>query len=153
MTDFVGVRGQPASLPHGHPVLVCAAFRDGAQPMINMWAKHFDEAFSGSGKNVGLVEVSLVESLVMSLWPFRSMLMANGARHAGIYGIDSTYLFLFRDVDRFQRAMEMPNRLTGYVYLLDDEHLIRWRGCGFPEEGELQTLVSCTDELLLEKNF
>ena len=37
-----------------------------------------------------------------------------------------------------------------YVFLVDSRGRLRWRGSGSPSGGELATLLSCTEELLLE---
>ena len=56
----------------------------------------------------------------------------------------------------------LPNKYTGYVYLVDKYNRVRWRGCGLTlsssgeGEGEvvqeeIQNLIRCTNELLKEK--
>jgi ATPase complex subunit ATP10 len=147
-----GLDGEPTDFPehNGQITLVCAAFRQGAQPMIDAWSKAFDEKFRDQDKAV-VVEISLVDSFIMSLWPFRSTLLAQAAKSEQKYSINSNFLFLFKDVDFFQRKLELPNRLVGYVFLLDTENLIRWKGCGFPEKSELDSLLSCADTLIQQE--
>ena len=131
-----GRNGEPTDFPehNGRIILVCAAFREGAQPMIDAWSKAFDLKFRDQNKAM-IVEVSLVDSFVMSLWPFRSTILAQAAKSEEKYSMNSNFLFLFKDVDFFQRKLELPNRLIGYVFLLDTENLIRWKGCGFPDKS------------------
>lgn len=56
----------------------------------------------------------------------------------------------------------LPSKYTGYVYLVDKNNRVRWRGCGKTlsvpsgEDGEevqeeVQNLIRCTYELLKEK--
>ena len=55
----------------------------------------------------------------------------------------------------------LPNKYTGYVYLVDKYNRVRWRGCGLTltttsDNGEIiqeeiEDLVKCTNALLKEK--
>jgi hypothetical protein len=63
----------------------------------------------------------------------------------------------------------LPNKYTGYVYLVDKYNRVRWRGCGLTlstpvggqtgteagvgsiEQVEIDNLIRCTRELLKEK--
>ncbi len=129
-------------------VLVCAACRDGAQPMIDQWAMGFDDALC-ENDGVGIVELSIVDSKIMSLWPFRGMLYAQQSGFDGKYRVDAQSVFLFPGKQGYQKMMDMMgNRLTGYVFLVDREGRIRWRGCGFPSEEEMRWLVSGAETLL-----
>lgn len=38
-----------------------------------------------------------------------------------------------------------------YVFLVDSQGRLRWRGSGSPSEKEMQTLLRCTDELLQQE--
>jgi predicted transcriptional regulator len=40
---------------------------------------------------------------------------------------------------------------TGYVYLVDKENNVRWRGSGKATEGEVQSMLNCVDMLLAEQ--
>ncbi len=42
----------------------------------------------------------------------------------------------------------LPNKYSGYIYLLDRDNHIRWRGCGFATLDELEVLVEATRQLL-----
>lgn len=130
-------------------VLVCAACRDGAQPMIDRWATAFDDALCDKD-GVGIVELSIVDSKIMSLWPFRRMLYAQQSGFDGKYKMDDAQsVFLFSGKEGYQNLLGMmDNRLTGYVFLLDRDGRIRWRGCGFPTEEEVRWLVSGAEALL-----
>ncbi len=46
--------------------------------------------------------------------------------------------------------LSLHNRLVGYVFLLDEEGKIRWQAHSEPAQSELQAMVSCTNELVLE---
>eukprot|EP00887_Chlorella_sp_A99_P006613 scaffold3.g6613.t1 len=145
------VAGGPAStsgLPSPRAGLVCVAFRAGAQPMIEQWASAFGHAFAGRC-GAALYELSLVEGVVMRLPPFRQMLLREAGRGGGGHaGMPTTYLFRFGGTGELRSVLQMTNRLTGYVFLLDSRGRLRWRGSGAPDARELQSLLRCTEELL-----
>jgi hypothetical protein len=45
----------------------------------------------------------------------------------------------------------LPNKFTGYAYLIDDLGRVRWRGCGKAEDEDLEALYKCAQELLYEQ--
>ena len=123
----------PLSFPFSGPAapaasLVCVAFRAGAQEMIEAWAGPFSrsaseleqeqeqDAMANNPKNkkFALVELALIESVVMGVWPFRNILMKNGGASQGKYAMDATYLYHFtRDTEELRNGLHMTNRLTG----------------------------------------
>ena len=48
--------------------------------------------------------------------------------------------------------MRIPNKYTGYLFLLDGQNRVRWRGSGQAEEKDLESLFRGIDDLLLETN-
>ena len=137
-------------------VLLCAAARDGAQPMIDAWTTAFDNHFQNQDPGmVGIIELSVVDSMVMSLPVLRSLL-CNEKQQAVFeekyQHVDAKSLFLFKGNKGFQEVLDMfQNRLIGYIYLLDKEGRIRWKGCGFPEEEELNHLIQAALDLVGNK--
>jgi hypothetical protein len=51
----------------------------------------------------------------------------------------------------FAAALELPNKYTGYAYLLDRENRVRWRGSGQSQDGEVDTLIQCVEQLRAEQ--
>jgi len=92
--------------------LVCIAFRAGAQEMIESWAAPYSQAFQ-SNPSAALYELSLVESVVMRLWPFRAMLISGGGKSQAKYAMPCHYLYHFQDPEPVRLALRMTNRLTG----------------------------------------
>jgi ATPase complex subunit ATP10 len=137
--------------------------------MIEAWAEPFSRAAAqqneqnqdqqsqqqqptSSNKNVALVELALIESVVMGVWPFRNILMKNGGASQGKYTINATYLYQFvRDTDSIRNALQMTNRLTGYVYLVDSLGRVRWRGSGNPSDKEIDMMLQCSSQLVKEE--
>lgn len=109
--------GTPFTFPPTGPSapvasLVSIAFRAGAQQMIESWAAPFSHAHSNA-PNVALYELSVVESIVMRVWPFRSMLMASGGKSQALYAMPCTYLYYLKDYAALRAALHMSNILTG----------------------------------------
>ena len=129
--------------------LVCVAFRAGAQDMLEAWAAPFTRRFHDR-PSAALVELALIESPVMALWPFRGMLLRSGASSQAQYAMPATYLFNFGGTEELRAALHMSNRLTSYVYLLDGRGRVRWRASGRPDDKEVQLLLECTEKLLTE---
>eukprot|EP00884_Botryococcus_braunii_P006519 jgi/Botrbrau1/15869/Bobra.40_1s0053.1 len=132
--------------------LLCVAFRGGAETMLASWSEPFRRTFA-SRPGTTLYEVSLVESKVMSWQPFRRMIrmgpqgrLAEDPVPADI--MPPSYIFYFGDCTAWRKALGMTNRLTGYVFLMDEEGRMRWRGSGKGEEEEVESLIRCTRGLL-----
>lgn len=126
--------------------LVCVAFRAGAQGMLEQWAHHFANAHKDDSR-AALVELALIESAVMKIWPFRHMLISASSQKKSPN--KTQYLYLFDNVESLCAPLHMANRLTGYAYLLDQAGRVRWQGSGSPDEREVTTLLECSSRLLL----
>ena len=142
------------SVAAGTVRLLGVAVRDGAQPMLDAWIDAWERGcvdLSAEGDErteTSVLELSVVDSFVMRLAPFRWMLYAksNGG------GRRSRKIFMFTNSSGYDAVMETcENRLVGYVYLLDRDGRVRWRGCGFPEEEEVEWLMKATAEVIQEK--
>lgn len=146
--------------------LACIAFRAGAQDMVDSWKTVFEDAMQqneGQGKSI-FVELALIESVVMAVWPFRSMIMTQGSLAEsrltsgdrenfdmpGEPRLSTKYLYHFGDASVLRSDLKMTNRLTAYAYLLDAQGRVRWRGSGKPDSREKDILTQCCAKLLLE---
>ena len=139
--------------------LLAVAVRDGAQPMLDAWIGGWVEGMTQvlekeDRKRVGVVEMSVVDSFVMGLAPFRGLLFKQvedrerqGMSQFG--GIGRQQVVMFTNSCGYEHVMEtFENRLIGYVYLLDQMGRVRWRGCGFPDDEEMGWLVEATRHAL-----
>ncbi|KAL4423175.1 hypothetical protein ABPG77_000308 [Micractinium sp. CCAP 211/92] len=142
--------GSSGELQPAAASLVCLAFRAGAQSMLEAWAGSFSSQFQGRN-GVALYELAIVEGVVMGWWPFKQLLLRNGAKSAGKYALPCRVLTHFGATDRVRAALHLTNLLTGYVFLLDARGRLRWRASGSPSEQELQTLGRVTEQLLREQ--
>lgn len=53
-------------------------------------------------------------------------------------------------VPMLHSQLSLHNKLVGYVFLVDGEGKIRWQAHAEPAQSELQAMVTCTNELILE---
>ena len=53
-------------------------------------------------------------------------------------------------IQDFAQALDLPNFFTGYAYLLDQDHRIRWKGCGLAKPHEIEHLIQCAEQLVSE---
>lgn len=211
--------------------LVCTGFKAGSEEMLASWSRPFRQAFAELPPDRGsvhLIELSIVESRVMSVWPFRAMVMraskvaaiaqaqrplppqpehastpgciasgtghttqvikdpvsarqskqytvnpnAEGAPRPGKFpgtskddwfavqqhegaagsgrvagGLWREDLFFFGDPYDVCKALGITNRLTGYIFLLDRNGRVRFRGCGHATAKETAALLLATEQL------
>lgn len=45
----------------------------------------------------------------------------------------------------------LPNKFTGYCFLVDEKNRIRWRGHGKASDGEIDILINCAKALINER--
>ncbi|KAK9865425.1 hypothetical protein WJX84_005808 [Apatococcus fuscideae] len=138
--------------------LICLAFRSGAEDSLTSWRRPFQQHFHSSGKHahVALYELALIDSQVMSIWPFRQLILSGGGRQqqaAAAAGsaaaeLPATALWYFHDVRPIIRAIGCTNKLTGYAYLVDKRGRIRWRASGQAQPDELHSLLQTSDDLV-----
>ncbi|KAK9901658.1 hypothetical protein WJX75_007088 [Coccomyxa subellipsoidea] len=131
--------------------LLCVAFRAGAEDKLQSWSETFREALQGRS-GARWFELSLVESVVMSVWPFKQMILRSGltkpAAPSEACQLQAEHIFHFGDATEIRRVLGMTNRLTGYAYLIDAKGRVRWRGSGQATATEADNLVACSKELL-----
>lgn len=53
----------------------------------------------------------------------------------------------------FAARLLLPNKFTGYVYLLDRSNRVRWHGCGHAEDADLENLRRLVDQLIAEQTI
>ncbi len=59
--------------------------------------------------------------------------------------------FSFGGVMDFACDLLLPNKFTGYVYLVDGANRVRWRACGLATEAEAERMLKCAEGLYKEQ--
>mmetsp|Transcript_14337 Transcript_14337/g.30715 ORF Transcript_14337/g.30715 Transcript_14337/m.30715 type:complete len:252 (-) Transcript_14337:29-784(-) len=148
----------PPNLGETRGSLVTCIFRSNAQPMVDAWISAFAEAFQNKS-DVHVYQLSLVESGMMSMPGFRHILLSGGrdlqqkaTADGGLTkGLPLKVHFHFGDTYLVRRALHITNRLTGYVYLVDQFGRVRFAASGMPEQNELREMEACMRTILSEK--
>jgi len=132
--------------------LLAVAVRDGAQPMLDAWIDAWVNSNKGGGDCPVVIELSVVDSFVMRLAPFRRMLYSKSGVGVRVgVGVGGRQVFMFTNSVGYDWVMgTFDNRLVGYVYLLDRRGRVRWHGCGFPERDEVDLLIKETERVMRE---
>jgi hypothetical protein len=150
--------GAPGALPppRAQAALVALLARAGAQRALDTWTAPFAERFcTGNGgdaspDDVALVQLALVESTVMALPGLRSVILRGGDSSGGSRSAATQRLYHFGDGAALRRQLTAPNKMAGYVFLLDAAGRVRWRGSGLADAQEVEHMLSCTAALLAE---
>ncbi|KAJ7526302.1 hypothetical protein O6H91_16G001200 [Diphasiastrum complanatum] len=135
-----------------HVTLVCIAFRANTQSMVESWTVPFFDAFKFT-PGVQLFEVSWIDSWFLSLRPVQSLLL-QFIRKEEIRDDNQLtkrqVMYAFGDSYDVRKMLNIKNRLSGYVFLLDEEGYVRWQASGMATPEELSFMVSCTSRLIKE---
>ena len=57
------------------------------------------------------------------------------------------WLVAFDDSEAFRSKLHLKNRLVAYVFLVDTEKRVRWRGCGYALDHEIKAMCAAADAL------
>lgn len=142
-------------------MLLALAFRDGAQAHIDSWKMGVAREFAGvDDSRLRIVELGLIDSWVMGLTPFRMSILANAKRaaaatattsDANVQCLTTMQAFRFGNAETLRVSMNLHNKLTGFVFLLDSDGRVRWRMSGPARPGEDEVLIRCVANLLREE--
>ncbi len=123
----------------GRVVLIGVAFVREAQSMLDSWMDHFEELCQGKE----VYELPIIES---DLWKIFSGFIDRGMR-SGIpeekHDLVGTH---YGDASEFKEKLGIVDTDLGYVFLVDEEGNIKFRGEGHAdEEGKKEMLKQVKD--------
>lgn len=174
MDKCVDVHGHSVEIPPrgtdgaSGVTFLSVAFRSGAQEHLNSWSEQVALTFAQSPTDVQMMELGLIDSWVMGLFPFKQTILSNAARleeaerlklkKSDDGGCDQSdpmrlqmrQIFRFGDAESFRKSLYLHNKLAAFVFLLDSSGRIRWRMSGPARQGEDEILVKCIHELVAE---
>lgn len=127
----------PDGLPGG-PHVIILAFRQWHQRLVDQWKVPLEEI---AQRHPG-TEVWEVPSLSKGYRLFRPSI--DGGMRAGIPDpeVRRHTLTTYTDLDQLARALELGSLDTVYVFVVDCDGTIRWRGEGSPDAASLEALGS-----------
>jgi len=122
--------GKEVTIPddvEGELTLIGVAFVRGAQGMLDSWVRYFQELCSG--KNV--YELPMIEG---GFWKIFSGFIDEGMR-SGIPDEKHDYVVTYYgDASKFREKLGMDDKNLGYVFLLDEDGNILFKGEGYADE-------------------
>ncbi|WP_298665606.1 hypothetical protein [uncultured Methanofollis sp.] len=140
------LEGRKVILPKdlkGVVALIAVAVQRGAQPMVDSWRTPFEEEFAGD-PGIAFYEVPVIEK--------ETELFLGGVINAGMKaGIDSakygSVITVFADTKWVRKVLGMDDPSRAYLYLLDREGTVRWRGSGFAGKGGIEEVIAVARRL------
>jgi hypothetical protein len=131
----------PDELPGG-PHVIVLAFRQWHQALVDQWKGPLEQI---AGRHPG-TEVWEVPSLSKGYRLFRSSI--DGGMRAGIPDptVRRHTLTAYTDLTHLARDLELPSLDTVYVFVVDCDGAIRWRGHDLPDAAALEALEAAMPE-------
>jgi hypothetical protein len=130
--------GEEVILPEvlmGKVTLVLIAFERDAQKILDSWLEPFNMKFKDY-EDVDFYEIPMLKRR----WKLISRYIDGGMR-SGIpqekHGNVMTY---YGDINKYRDILDMRDKSTGYVFLIDKEGKIRWSQSGYADESRLENL-------------
>lgn len=126
----------------GKVTLIGIAFVRSAQEMLDSWSIPFEDKFSNKS-NYTYYEIPMLDGI----WKlFRSSI--DGGMRAGIpYEKHTNVLTHYGNYKDYTSYLLINNKNYGYVFLLDTEGVIRFRGIGFASEKDLLEMIRIAERL------
>lgn len=89
---------------------------------------------------------------ICKVWPFKGMLLNStksyNKAHTALSKMSARRVHFFGDEKVATDQLGMSNRLTGYVFLVDEEGRVRWQASGKLMEEEAHSFLKAVRSLL-----
>ena len=132
--------------------LVGVSMRQIGAKHLKSWSEPFARRVHLSPRandHTGMVHVSLVENPILRL--FKSWLLRDLRKAETDLSLQRRSCLRIGDVSEIRKTLGVDNRLVGYVFLLDHEGKVHFRGSGLATEAELEQLFDVAHELVAER--
>lgn len=125
----------------GKVALIAVAFVREAQDMIDSWAVPFERKFS---ENINYVyyEIPMIEGI----WKFFRSSIDGGMRAGIAKEKHMNVLTYYGNYKDYTNYLSIDNINKGYVFLLDKEGIIRFRGIGYASERDLSNMLELANK-------
>jgi len=130
--------GKKMILPNdveGEAILVGVAFKREAQEMLDSWANYFDILCEGKRD---IYELPIIES---SLWKIFSGLIDRGMKSGIPQEMHDNVITHYGNASDLKKKLEIVDEDLGYVFLLDKEGKILFKGEGYPDKKGKKELL------------
>ena len=129
----------PVKSNSGEPTLMCFAFRSYGTSLTKSWSAPFRELTS-----CRCVELYFIEYSFLS---FAKNLYLSNLKNEHAKELHGDIVVHFGGLMDFAADLLLPNKFTGYAYLVDAQGKVRWRASGEAREEEIDTLIELTQKL------
>ncbi|KYC45928.1 MAG: ATP10 protein [Candidatus Methanofastidiosum methylothiophilum] len=126
----------------GKVTLIGIAFVRSAQEMLDSWSIPFEDKFSNKS-NYTYYEIPMLDGI----WKLFRSSIDGGMRAGTPYEKHTNVLTHYGNYKDYTSYLFINNTNYGYVFLLDKEGLIRFRGIGFASEKDLVEMIRIAERL------
>ncbi|MBS3817725.1 MAG: hypothetical protein KGY76_09215 [Candidatus Thermoplasmatota archaeon] len=129
--------GKEVTLPddtEGEVILVAVAFKREAQGMIDSWMNYFEELCEGKEA----YELPVIES---SFWKVFSGFIDSGMKSGIPEEKHDSVVTHYGDASDFKETLGIEDKRLGYVFLLDENGRVVFKGEGYADEGGKEELL------------
>jgi len=136
----------PNPFPPAGLSIVCISFKQFGYEMIPKWLSPIEKflqkvKIGKTPSNSPLLQIRQVAVSPSGIWSLFSPLLSSSLRQAIPEKRHKNSYYIFGDSEHVQHQIGMTNKLTGYVFFIDDASgKILFRGSGEPGEVDLQLL-------------
>jgi len=126
----------------GKVTLICVAFVRRAQSMIDSWAQPFELEF-GKDSRFTVYEVPMISEA----WKVLSWMIDSGMKGGIPVEKHDNVVTIYGDYSGYQEALGMEDTNFAYVFLLDPNGIIRWKGQGYASPENIKELIETAKTL------
>ncbi len=129
--------GKEVTLPddaEGEAILVAVAFKREAQEMLDSWMNYFEELCEGKEA----YELPVIES---SFWKVFSGFIDSGMKSGIPEEKHDSVVTHYGSASEFKETLEIEDKSLGYVFLLDEDGRVMFKGEGYVDEEGKEGLL------------
>jgi len=126
--------------------LITFSFKAYGYSLADSWLQPFTE--SRLAEKIPALNICFVEYGFLS---FASGSFIGSLREKVKEGRWAHTAFAFGGVMDFATQLLLPNKFTGYAYLVDGAGRVRWRACGMATGAEVERMLKCAEGLYKEQ--
>ncbi len=123
--------------------LVGIAFVRDAQEMLDSWINPFEEEFDEIS-DYAIYEIPMIDK---KFWKLFSSFIDAGMRSGIPEKKHDHVITYYGDNSEIRKDLQIKDKSKGYLFLLDKENNIKWRGKGFSTEKEVKEMINTASTL------
>lgn len=127
---------------NGKVTLIAVAFIRSAQSMLDSWIEPFEREF-GENNRFTVYEVPMINAA----WKVFSWFIDSGMRGGIPAEKHNNVITFYGDYSEYQQVLGMENPNFAYVFLLDRQGTIRWKGQKYAEPETEKALIETAKSL------